>query len=53
METDKDFFVSIRNIYEKFGSTTCLLLTQFHAITGCDTINYFYNVSKLVVFKRA
>ena len=35
MQTDKDFFVSIRNTYEKAGSTTCLLLPQFHVITGC------------------
>ena len=26
MQTDKDSFVSIRKIYEKPGSTTCLLL---------------------------
>ena len=26
---------------------------QFHATTGCDTVSYFFNVSKRVVFKRA
>ena len=29
MEPDKDSFVNIRKIYEKFRSTTCLLLPQF------------------------
>ena len=53
MHTDKDTFVSIRKIYEKFDSTTCLLLLQFHAVTGCDRVNYFFNVSKRVVLKRA
>ena len=52
MQTEKHSFVSIR-IYEKSGSTICLLLPQFHAITGCDTVSYFFNVSKRVVFKRA
>ena len=53
MQTEKHSFVSIRTIYEKSGSTTCLSLPQFHAITGCDTVSYFFNVSKRVVFKRA
>ena len=35
MQTDKDSLVNVRKIYEKFGSTTCLLWLQFHAITGC------------------
>ena len=52
MEADKDSFVSIRKIYEKFGSTTCLLLSQFHTITVCDTVSYFFNVLKRVVFER-
>ena len=53
MQTDKDTFVSIRKIYEKFDSTTWLLLPQFHAVTGCDRVSYFFNVSKRVVFERA
>ena len=53
MQTDKDSFVSIRKIYEKFGSTICMLLPEFHAVTGCDMVNYFFNVSKGVVFERA
>ena len=40
-------------MYEKFGNTTCLLLPQFHAITGCYTVSYFINVSKQKVFERA
>ena len=52
MQTDKDSFVTIRNIYENLGSTTCLLLPQFHTITGYDTVSYFFNVLKRVVFER-
>ena len=51
-QTDKDSFVSIRNIYETFGSTTCLLLPQFETVTVCDTVSYFFNVSKRVVLER-
>ena len=36
----------------KFNSTTSLLLSQFYAITSCDTVSYFFNVSKRVVFER-
>ena len=49
---NKDSFVSIRNVYEKFGSTTCLLLPQLHTITSCDTVSYSFNVLKRVVFER-
>ena len=49
---NKDSFVSIKNVYEKLGSTTCLLLPQLHTITGCDTVSYFFNVLKRVVFER-
>ena len=52
MKADKDSFVSIRKIYEKFGSTTYLLLPQFHTITVCDTVSYFFNVLKQVAFER-
>ena len=50
MQTDNNSLVNVRKIYEKFGSTTCLLSPQFHAITGCDTVSYFFNVSKRVSF---
>ena len=50
MQTDN--FTSIRKIYEKFDSTTYLLLPQFHAITGCDKFSYFFYFSKRVVFER-
>ena len=52
MQADKDAFVSIRKIYERFDSTTWLLLPQFHAVTGCDRDSYFFNVSKRVVFEQ-
>ena len=52
-QIDKDSFVSIRKIYEKFGITISLLLPQFYATTGCDTASYFFNVSKRVVYERA
>ena len=53
MQTHKDTFVSITKIYEKFDSTNWLLLPQFHAVTVCDRVSYFFNVSKRVVFERA
>ena len=53
MQADKDAFVGIRKIYEKVDSTTWLLLPQFHAVTVCDRVSYFFNVSKRVVFERA
>ena len=52
MQTDKDTFVTIRKIYEKFDSTTWLLLPKF-IVTGCDSVSYFFNVTKRVVFERA
>ena len=30
--------------------TCCFYL---HAITGCDTVSYFFNVSKQILFERA
>ena len=52
MQTDKDSFISIRKTYEKLASTTCLLLPQFHAVTGWDMVSFFFKVSKRVVFER-
>ena len=52
MQADKDSFVSIRKIYKKCGSTTCLLLQQYHTIIGCDTVSYLFNVLKRVVFEQ-
>ena len=28
-------------------------MPQFHAVTGCDRVSYFFNVSKRLVFERA
>ena len=53
MQTDKDSFVSIRNIFEKYCSTNCLLLPMFQVIIGYNMVSYFFNVSKRVVFERA
>ena len=50
MQTDKDSLVNVRKIYEKFGSITCLLWPQFHAITGGDMVSYFFKVSKRILF---
>ena len=52
MQTDKDYLVNVGKIYEKFGSTTCLLWPQSDAITGCDMVSYFFNVSKRVFFNE-
>ena len=53
MRTDKDTFASIRKIYKKVDSTTSQLLPQFQTVTGFDTVNYFFNVSKRVVSEGA
>ena len=53
MQTDKDTFASIRKIHEKFISITWLLLPQFHKVTVCDWVSYFFNISKRVVFEQA
>ena len=42
MQTDKDSFINIRKIYEKIGYSVHLLLPQSQAITGCDTVSYFF-----------
>ena len=52
IQTEKDSFIYIRKIYEKLGGTAHLLLSQFHSITDCDAISYFFNVSKRVVFEQ-
>ena len=51
MKTDKNSFASIRKMYEKIGSTTSMLLSQFHAIRGGNTVTYFFNIPKRVVFE--
>ena len=53
VQADKDSFVTIGKNYEKLGSTTSLLLPQTHAITGCDTVTYLFNVPKRVMYERA
>ena len=52
-KTNKDPFVSIRKIYERRGSTTCLSLPEFQAVTGCYAVSYFFNVPKRLMFERA
>ena len=42
MQTDKDSFINIRKIYEKIGYSVHLFLPQSQAITGCDTVSYFF-----------
>ena len=50
MQTEKDYLVNFRKNYEKFGSTACFLWLQFHAVTRCDMVSYFFNVSKRKLF---
>ena len=53
MQTDKDSFVNIRKIHEKFDySVYLLLLIESYAIKGCDTVSYFFNILKRVLFER-
>ena len=53
MQTGKDSLVNDRKIYEKFGRTIYLLWPQFHSITGCDMISYFFNLYKRILFWQA
>ena len=53
MKTDMNSFASIRKMYEKIGSTISMLLSQFHLIRGGNTVTYFFNISKRVVFEWA
>ena len=36
-----------------FGNSVYLLLPLSHAIAGCGTVSYFFNVSKRVLFEGA
>ena len=53
MQIDHKQFISIGKIVQFLGITTALHLPAFHALTGCDTTSYFFNVSKKSIFERA
>ena len=52
MKIDHDKYVGVRTIFEKVGSEVCKTLPQLHAITGCDTTAYKFNVGKVKAYKK-
>ena len=49
---DHDKFVDIGEICSYLGREICLRLPALHAISGCDTTSYFYNVGKVKLIKK-
>ena len=50
---DSNQFINIRMIYGNLGNEVSDVVSELHAITGCDTTPYKFNVEKLLVFKKA
>ena len=47
-----DKFVDVGEICSYLGREICLCLPALHAISGCDTTSYFYNVGKVKLIKK-
>ena len=45
-------YMDVRVIFEKVGSEVCKTLPQLHAITGCDTTTYKFNVGKVKAYRK-
>ena len=45
-------YIDLGKVYESYGYEICRYLSQFHAITGCDTTSYRFNVGKKRVFHK-
>ena len=52
LKIDKKQFIDVCKIYDNLGSDACDILPQLHAITGCDTTAYKFNVGKIRVLKK-
>ena len=52
MQIDQERFVDIRKVTDHIGSSICQSLPQLHAITGCDTTAYKFNIGKIKVIKK-
>ena len=48
---DKERFLNIHTVVQKWGYELCLSLPAFHALTGCDTTSSFHRIGKISAFK--
>ena len=48
---DDGQFADVGDICSHFGRDLCLHLPALHALSGCDTTSYFYNVGKVKLLK--
>lgn len=52
MKIDHEKYIDIAKIRDHIGDEICKILPQFHAITGCDTTSYMFNVGKIKALKQ-
>ena len=52
MQYDTEKFANISMICTFLGEKLCRTLPLFHALSGCDTTSYLYNVGKVKVFNK-
>ena len=45
-------YANIKTIISYLGGNVACCLMQFHSITGCDIISYFYSVGKITVMRK-
>ena len=45
-------YTDISVIYDFLGKDLCEYLLSFHAVTGCDTTSYLFNVGKVRTFRK-
>ena len=46
-------YANIEPITRRLGDEVSKLLSNYHAISGCDTTSYFYGHGKIIPYKRA
>ena len=52
MKYDINKYASINKLYEYYGPSVCANISKYHALTGCDTTSYFFNVGKTSPFEK-
>ena len=52
MKIDHEQFINIAKVRHHIGDEICEILPQVHAITGCDSTSYMFNVGKVRVLKQ-
>lgn len=52
MKYDNNKYAEIDSICNFLGDELCRVLTAIHALSGCDTTSYFYNVGKVKTLKK-